>query len=200
MSNMGANGGSSARDGANITNVTVRDVYTGTTSGAGIFFESSENSIVSNSTLSNNGGDGIYFGTGGVTPSHNTISGNLVQGNGDSGIVIASADNSTISGNTVEGNTSYGIHLETSTFNTVSGNTASGNLRGIALLVSSHNNQVSSNNIIDNGGATTNNGIYLSASDFNSLVSNVITDSSCTTNCFAIKPLQRFGCQCWHNK
>ncbi|MFZ1458534.1 MAG: hypothetical protein WAT17_01520, partial [Candidatus Saccharimonadales bacterium] len=38
----------------------------------------------------------------------------------------------------------------------------------------------------DNGGATDNNGIYIDTSDSNTITGNSITDTSCTTTCYAI--------------
>jgi len=50
----------------------------------------------------------------------------------------------------------------------------------------SSNNTISSNKIHDNGSSTTNNGIYLTGADSNTITGNDITDTSCSTNCYAI--------------
>jgi parallel beta-helix repeat protein len=100
---------------------------------------------------------------------------------------MQTATTNTITGNTTQGNTNYGMRLDTSSNNTITGNTVRDNgFRGVYLNTSSNGNNIASNSFYDNGAATTNQSIVLSASDSNSITGNVINDTSATTNNYAI--------------
>lgn len=174
---MGAGSSSSARQGAKLSNLWVNSFQN-----AGIYIDSSANNTISGNTFQGNNFVGIYL----VGASYNTVTGNVAEGNG-TGIYSWGASNNTISGNSSQGNID-GISLDGSSVNNiVTANSVQGNSqRGIGLLSSSNNNNLSGNKIHDNGGNTNNNGIYLDASDANTITGNDITDTSCTTTCYAI--------------
>jgi parallel beta-helix repeat protein len=117
---------------------------------------------------------------------NNTITGNTSQGNGLSGVIIASSGN-VVTGNVIAGNSNYGIYLNATTNNTISSNTITGSGAMGVRMYSSSSNTASTNKIHDSGGNGSNNGIQLdSNSTGNSIIGNDITDTSCTTTCYAI--------------
>ena len=201
FSGMGNGTGAGARQGGQILNVYAKDFRN-----FGIYLGSSSNNTLSGNTAQGNGSSGIYL----TSSNNNTLSGNTTQGNSDSGFSIDSSSNNTLSGNTTQGNVFHGIRISASSSsnNTITGNTAQGNGSfGIAIdfainttitgntiranssygvYLTSSNSIVSGNIIDDNGSASNNNGIYLSGADYNTIVGNTITDTSCTTNCYAI--------------
>ena len=107
-----------------------------------------------------------------TSSNNNTISGNICQGNGSSGIILVTSINNTVNGNTCNGNTLDGIVLVTaSNHNTVSGNTCQGNgLRGIDLQPSSDYNTVTGNTCQGN----TQHGIYVDTSSHNTITGNTV--------------------------
>jgi len=164
------------------TNTITGNVSAGNISNGIIIASSAYNVVTGNTTQSNTlAGMVIVSSSNG-----NTVSGNVSQGNGTVGIAVTSTSPSnTINGNTVQGNVT-GVQIG-SPNNTVTGNTVSGNTAKGIYLNSASNITVGSNNIYDNGGSTTNNGIYIDVtSNSNTITGNDITDSSCTTNCYAI--------------
>ena len=197
---MGGGTGSSARDGAEIRNTYIKNLI----NGIAISVVNSNNNIISGNSVVGNPNLGIYLNNS----SNNIISANNVQGNNFGIYVGTSSNNNSVTGNTSQGN-SYGIYIYSSSANVVTGNTAQGNSNyGILLDMSADNNNVSGNNVqgntnygigiygssnsitgnklYDNGGAGTNNAIYLNTATNNTIVGNDITDSSCTGSCFAI--------------
>ena len=161
-----------------VTHITVGNLYGGLGS-FGIYIVGNYN-VISDSTVQNSGGQGVYdFSSG-----QNTISGNIVVGN-DRGIVIAAS--SDIISNNIVRNNARGITISTYSGNVVSGNTIEGNTTyGIHLVSGASKNTISQNSINDNGNTTDNNGIYLNAADSNTIIGNTITDTSCTATCRAI--------------
>ena len=141
------------------------------------------NTITSNNIL-DNGSGGINFES---SSQFNTLTGNTLRGNGGNTIRVASSNN-TISGNTIYAN-GDAINFTGATANTVSGNNvdgSGGSGDGFRLTASSNNNTINGNNFRNTGGATTNDAIYIDASDSNTITNNGLADASCTTNCYAI--------------
>jgi parallel beta-helix repeat protein len=162
------------------------------------------NTINGNILVGNN--TGIYLSS---STTNNVITGNNVQGN-TNGITAFNVSSNTITGNTFQGNTSIGVDFTNSFNNSVTGNTIQGGTQGITVTSTSNNNTISGNSVQnnssigisvsgssgnaisgnkfhDNGGLTGNNSIYLSSSaTTNSLISNDITDTSCSSTCNAI--------------
>ena len=199
----GGGSGSAARQGARVTNVTVANVR-----GNGLHLEDANRSVVTGSTFQNNGGNGIsllrsddstltnnvtannsFSGISLSISSSNTITGNVSRDNAGSGINITSGSNrNTISGNTTRLNTQTGINLTGSSNASINGNNVSENgFSGITLQSGSDNNTVNGNKLTDNGGATTNNGIFVWSATGNQLTGNSISDAAASSNNYAIE-------------
>ncbi len=209
FNNMGGGSGSSARQGAVIERVKADKWYWGNTTncqaGIGICLRNSSNNKLTSNTATANSSYGISFSSGSynsVTASsvqgnftgmlitsstYNTFTANTVEGNSAAGISLdVNSNNNSVVGNTVQAN-SAGLSLFTASSNTVTGNTVQTNsTSGISLDTNANNNTVSGNNVHNNGGATGNDGIYISSSDSNSITGNTVTDTSCTSTCFPI--------------
>lgn len=141
------------------------------------------NTLTSNNVL-DNGSGGINFES---SSQNNTLTGNTLRGNGGNSIRVASSYN-TISGNTIYAN-GDAVSFSGATNNSVNGNNidgAGGSGVGFRLASSSNNNTINGNNFRNTGGSTTSNGIYIDASDGNTITSNGITDASCSSNCYSI--------------
>jgi parallel beta-helix repeat protein len=202
LNGIGGSSGSTARDGAKVYNVTIRSLY-GPNAAIGLYISNSRNTNLSGITSQGNGGYGIYVGG-----SYNTLTGSIAQGNGLMGIAVSGSYN-TITGNLADADGSYGFSITNNYYNTLTGNTATGNSYGIYLqntnnnVVSSNsafgssvfnlyiygstNNTFTGNKLDDSGGATTNNGIFIGNSSIaNTISGNDITDTSCTSDCYAI--------------
>jgi len=154
-----------------------------------------KNSSISNNIIKNNS-IGILLQVGSVRI---TITNNMILNNEYEGIELSEGDHNEITGNTIEDNGGSGIVLETlSEKNEISGNTIEGNLAGIKLLGGSNQNTISGNKITNNerdgiladgiltkandiiGNNITNNkvGIKISSSGKNTITSNNIKDNS----------------------
>jgi parallel beta-helix repeat protein len=185
-------------------NTAVTDSTVTSNSGSGITLNSSNANTISHNTVSSNVGEGIDIGGDNDIVSENTVQ--LNQGNG--GIWLAGGNNDSvtdnyisgsfagiyanggvsydnISGNTITGNSYHGIQLTDNNATIVGNNISSNGADGI-YLGGSTNDLVSGNNLDSNGGSTTNEGIYLNLANSNTIINNNITDSSCSTNCYAI--------------
>ncbi|MDL2342274.1 MAG: right-handed parallel beta-helix repeat-containing protein [Patescibacteria group bacterium] len=171
----------------------------------GIWLVNGGNSTITGNTVQANTSHGIYI----TSSNGNTIGGNTIFANGGQGVFVTSANNTTITGNTSSAN-NYGFYVSTSSNITITGNSAlANNINGIILansvyvtitgnsvqnnastgiyLTTASNNTVGSNNLYNNGGATLNNSIYLdTTSTTNTITGNDITDTSCTTTCYAV--------------
>lgn len=151
----------------------------------GIRLHSTSNNTVTGNTVQTNSNIGIRTYTG---ANNNTITGNSLLSNGNDNITIESSNDTIVSSNTISGNGSSGrgILLNGATNTVVSSNTIS-NTNSYAISLSSANSSSIANNLITNsGGLSSNNAIYLNASDRNNINGNSITDSSSTLNNFAI--------------
>jgi parallel beta-helix repeat protein len=163
-----------------VSGVTITNIYGATGSGIKI---SGKNNTVSGNTLTNNSYAGVYD-FGGSINGLNIITDNTVTGNAYGIDVVAPSD--IISNNVVSGGTA-GILISTYSKNIISNNTVESNTYGVYLISGASNNIVKLNSINNNGdGTSTNNGIYLSAADSNTITDNNITDTSCTASCYAI--------------
>ncbi len=148
--------------------------------GDGINTSSGVNNTITGNTTQGNGGDGIDVGGNYMTVSGNTSNGNTSNG------IVTNSDYLTITGNAANNNTTNGIMLNSSSHVEVSGNNAQTNTTRGIYLTGGANNVVASNKIHDNGGATTNMGIVNNGSDYSSTTDNNITDTACTSTCYAI--------------
>ncbi|HSX36540.1 MAG TPA: hypothetical protein VLG13_00225, partial [Patescibacteria group bacterium] len=204
LQGMGAGSGGSARRGAIIQKIVVQNIYD--ISGAGINIHGSSNNVVDNVTVMNEDGSGVFVD---AFSANNKITGITAQGNGFYGISLIQASNNVVTNNISQGN-SRGIDLVTSSGNVISDNNVLSNVAyGIAVSVSSNNNIVDSNvvqssalqgirlnsvsnnaitgnSIYDSGGASNNNGILLTGSSSNNISDNFVTDTGCSSNCYAI--------------
>ena len=199
------NGGSGIYLNASLNNI-ITGVVADLNSGGGIYLGSaSNNNTITNNKTQGNGNDGI-----GIADSeYNLISGNTIEGNTGDGIEVYSSYNNTISGNLIQNNTNNGINLTSNGgWNTVTGNTIKSNNTNIVaaggsnnntisgntlttsgvngIYLSSNYNNITGNSIHDSNGSGENNGIFLEVGDYNSIVSNTISDTSCDTTCYAI--------------
>jgi parallel beta-helix repeat protein len=88
--------------------------------------------------------DGIVVFNG----SHNTVSGNTIDGVQTDGILLNGGSLNTVSGNTSTGNAGNGLHLENSSSNTVSQNTANNNAHAGILLENGSSSNTLTGNIV----------------------------------------------------
>ncbi len=152
--------------------------------GDGIEIQSSSvnNTIIGN-TFQGNGGTGqIYINGAGVV--NNTVTGNMVIGGTVAGIAVSSSVTNTITNNTVQGNGTRGIWLTSGSNNTISGNAVSSNST-VGIELSGNTNEISSNKIHDNGASGANDGIKVTGSN-NTIANNDITDTAGTGNAINI--------------
>ena len=183
MSGIGASWGTN-RPGANIENVNVFQTYQGSGSswGGGVVIDNAENSVIKNSTSSDNS----YYGFEDSSSYGNIYSELSASTNGQAGIYLESSISSSVTSGYFNSN-SQGILLNNATNLNISNNivedsTGTGGIR----LEYTNTSIISNNHVYDSGSATTNNGLYFLGSDKNQISSNKITDTSCTTNCYAI--------------
>ena len=162
-----------------VTNSRFADIMAPTASG--IILDNSSNNVISNNKSSGND-TGIGLNN---SSNSNTVIGNTLTSN-NLGIGIGSSSYNTISGNTISDSVNPGILLSASSHNTVTSNTVRNSYVGISLLVSNTDNTIANNTIVDSGGASFNNGISVNASDNNTITSNKISDTTHTTNNYAI--------------
>ena len=119
-------------------------------SAGGIWAQNASELRITDNTISENSGYGIYTSGGTITISNNTISGNS---GGYGGGIYARGGTITVSNNTISGNSRSGI--DTSGTATVSNNTISGNSGGIHFFgytITISNNIISGNSGGDVGG------------------------------------------------
>jgi parallel beta-helix repeat protein len=128
-----------------------------------------EDGHISNCTINNNSGDGIYFNT---SNSYLTVSGCTISGNSSRGILTGQF--SSISNNTITNNDSYGIWVYDGTIdnNIISGNNGAGIFSNYPVTAIISNNTITSNNQggIDCAGVTL------------TIINNTITNNDKSSN------------------
>jgi parallel beta-helix repeat protein len=145
----------------------------------GIYVDSSRNNTITGNVISAN-----YWGVrlDGSSTTANSITGNSFRG-GQRGVFAYAAVSNTITGNSFDTTTDAAVNLYQGSNNTVSGNTFTNNTNYGVLIDASGTNTVSGNNLMNSGGPTNNNAIYLQGNgDGNLITNNTITDTSATTN------------------
>jgi parallel beta-helix repeat protein len=139
-----------------------------------------QNTITANTTASGTWGVYVYGG------GENTVSGNTAEKSTNGNIRIDTTKGTSVTGNTATAGNYAGISVYNSTDVTVTGNTVEDNV-GAGIEVGWTNTSIfASNRILNSGNTTNNKGIYVYSSDSNQITNNKITDSSCTTTCYAI--------------
>ncbi len=168
----------------------------------GVHLNNSENNTFIDNTFMNNGNKGIYLGGTNNIIANNTfqanlvgiymdystgaITGNTFRDNTDYNIHLNHSNAVTVSGNSITGG-SLGVYLENSSNNTIEGNALDSNTAEGILLETTSNTLVTGNVVANSGGPAANNAIVLNyTSTSNTLTNNAVTDTSCTTTCYAI--------------
>lgn len=162
-------GGGSATDGAKITNVTAKNMR----SGSGIYLSGSINSTITTSTAVANGNNGIQT----QGSAYITITGNITQGNANAGIWDLNSGYLTITGNITQGNTNFGIEMQNTINSTITGNIVQGNAGNGIDLFAANKNTISGNNLYDNTASSAMSSILVSGND-NLITDNNITDTA----------------------
>jgi parallel beta-helix repeat protein len=155
------------------------DVYSHDNPATGICFDSTTYTIIEGNECYSNGRNGIYLNFS--NSNYNIIKGNVCQGSRDyHGIACSNGQNNTFVGNVCYNNAGAGIDLDgTSSYNTIEGNTLVGNAQqGLFLdtvvgFSATYCSVVG--NIIQNNKQE---GIRMIDSQFNTLVSNAVTNNS----------------------
>jgi parallel beta-helix repeat protein len=208
LNGMGGGTGPTAREGARISGLIVKNMRQQATTSAGVYLTASTGNTITGNTFQGNGEYGVYLGG---AANSNTINNNIFQNNGR-GIAVGTSYYNTVSGNVFRGNSTWVVilsgNLGTGGSNAVTGNTIQGGQYGIALSGNPTNDTVTGNNISgvtsygiyvsatganisgnkihDSGNTMANNGLYFLAGANNSATGNDITDTSCTTTCYGI--------------
>ncbi len=202
LEGLGGGSGPTARQGGNVSNVTVANMR-----GNAIVLADSSKGIITSNAMNSNGGSGIsvqnssdstiannvsignsFYGIELDGSSSNAVSANVSRDNLGNGISLrASSNTNTVTGNTAQSNDSNGILIQNSSNSTVTGNIVTANASaGISVQTNSTSNLIGANKIHDNGGSTQNDGIFLWNADSNQITGNNITDTSATNNNYAI--------------
>ena len=140
----------------NCGNITVKNLDLSNAS-IGVELFGTNNSEITNNTVSNNYYDGIDL----YSSSSNNLTNNNASSNNYRGIYLGSSNDNTVTNNTASNN-GDGILLYSSSSNNLTNNTASNNYRGIDLYSSSSNN-ISCNWVQNNTDA----GFYLAGDSWN---------------------------------
>lgn len=151
----------------NLTGFTIRNSGSGYQN-CGVLLSSSSNTISQN-TIENNSGDGIYLLS---SSNGNKINNNFVMNNTRTGIYIASDNNSLEENNVV--NNHYGVSLHSSYGNDFSDNVIENNDDGVVLSSFSSNNTLIRNRIAGN----VFHGVWLGYSSNNTLMGNDFSENS----------------------
>lgn len=177
------------------TNVTIRDLQldgnravnsTGTVTGiaftnVGDTTTSVQGALVENVTVKNFITRGISL----VGNNYSRVINNVATNNAD-GIYVNGGRNNLLN-NLSYTNTATGIVLNGAGFGVVSNNQVHTNtLYGISISGDSSNNTINGNASRNNGGSTNNNAFYISNSDSNVITNNAVTDTGCSSTCYAI--------------
>lgn len=167
LANMGGGGGSSARQGARLTNLWVSRFRN-----TGLSLTNSNNNTISNNSLSNNS-----IGMTVTSSSHNSITGNISQGNSSYGFYFGNSPYNSMTSNISQGNSSHGIALDGNSnsnvvnSNKIHDNGSGGSSSGI-IIISSDSNTLTGNDITDTAGSGYAINISNAASDTNYLADN----------------------------
>lgn len=153
----------------------------------GIYITTVGNTVSSNAITDSNYGIVLPVGSGG-----NSVVANNIRNTTLDGIVLQNSSGNTVSDNTIQNSTDEGLVLDAESHN----NTATGNVIDVAggsgILISGisgdepTNNTVSGNSVLNSGGSTNNYGIELIYAHKNTIANNRITDTSCSSTCYAI--------------
>ncbi|MFA0832412.1 MAG: right-handed parallel beta-helix repeat-containing protein, partial [Methanobacterium formicicum] len=135
----------------------------GTSMGTGIDLHGANENTITNNYIHDNEGPGIYL----ENCSSNTLELNIINNNAV-GIQMSQTDGTNIIGNQITNNGLGGIYMENSGSELYPNSVIGNNLTNVIGLISSSYNEFRGNNI-------TNEGFYLSNSDYNTLSSNNIT-------------------------
>ena len=155
------------------TNVTL--VNLNISGGDPIRFVHVNNSMVNNSSSSNNPSSGIVLSYS----SNNTLVNLVSNQNYVEGIYLYNSSNNTLSNISVHSNSNYGIHLSHSKHNLISNVVADFSKRGIFLASSSnHNIIINSNFSTNSGGTLLGGGVFIDHSDYNLVFNNTLNSNS----------------------
>lgn len=122
---------------------------------AGIYLSGSNNCIIENNKILNNG-YGIYLSNS----KSNKLSNNVITDNEKYGILLSDSTNNTLSGNTASENKDTGVHLITSDGNTLTGNNVSSNdVCGLFVCPESDDNLIYNNYFNNTVNAEVQNGV-----------------------------------------
>ncbi|MGB9937641.1 MAG: right-handed parallel beta-helix repeat-containing protein [Methanobacterium sp.] len=140
----------------------------------GINSNQSYSNILSNNTITDNSGTGIYL----WYSNNNILSGNIVNNNGYCGIKVHFSQNNTIYSSNISNNPNKGIWLDTSNNNKIQFNDiVSNDWDGIHLL-SSNNNRIRGNTITEGIRSA----IYFGTSSNN----NIVTENTIANNDYGL--------------
>jgi len=115
---------------------------------AGIAVWDSSGNTFSHNTATDNGSDGIIFGT---DSDGNTVVSNTATGNGRNGLFFWQNKNNVATGNEARSNIEHGFVLGRSSGNTVTGNTSEQNVRSGFSVTSAVGNTLADNSAVENG-------------------------------------------------
>jgi parallel beta-helix repeat protein len=135
----------------------------------GIYFDSSSNSVITNSVIKNNADDGIYL----YDSPDNSITNNVVNNNSYGITLWYGSDSTNVINNTVNINNNYGIKISNANYNNISDNTLKDNNdTGIYIL------SVWGNNLTNNFMNDSNTGIYTEYLYYSNLINNTATNNN----------------------
>jgi len=134
----------------------------------GIMLMGSDSNTIENNEITNNEEEGIFV----MESDHNTIYDNIVSNNGG-GIFLMESDGNEIESNEVTGNEEVGIILMESYENTIDNNDVSDNGEVGIGVVESDDNMISNNTASNNGMG----GIFLGDSSYNTLEYNDVSNN-----------------------
>ena len=196
------------------TGSTIRNIQLSNFRSQGLFYNSSDNNVISGSTIrgmdaggatlgiyyesssrNNNATDNVFttnsyaIRADGSGTTNNSLTQNVFRAN-SYGIMLYGATNTVVSGNNFDASVNYSVSIYHDSgangYNNVTGNS----FRGDGVSVSVENvfeNTVSNNKIHDSGTTLNNNAIRIAGnSDRNTISGNTITDSSCTSSCYGV--------------
>jgi hypothetical protein len=143
---------------------------------------STQGALVTNVWVTNVLTAGIYFDT-----VYNTnATANFIWNNG-TGILTLATNKSAITNNNVFNNSAYGVNVQGGQYTIVTGNEINTNTSGGVFVTGGGSDiSITVNNIYNNGGTTTNEGIVMTNTADDLIASNHIIDSACSSTCYAL--------------